>query len=185
MHKRLSVWLVAILLVAGLVGLSGCPGVPPTTKPPETSTNPPEKKEEKKEEAEKKTESAEEKTPITEIGRAGELQITQIAIFPSNRIVPKTGRLAVVLYLRNPHPDKTVSEEVSLLLDGGFVNKQTATVPAGATTHLYFWLSEFDKAGERVVTVGGQEIRFTVVEAQPARGGELPPTPKSSRNPKG
>ncbi|MCS6936593.1 MAG: ABC transporter substrate-binding protein [Candidatus Bipolaricaulota bacterium] len=185
MHKRLSVWLVAILLVAGLVGLSGCPGVPPTTKPPETSTNPPEKKEEKKEEAEKKTESAEEKTPITEIGRAGELQITQIAIFPSNRIVPKTGRLAVVLYLRNPHPDKTVSEEVSLLLDGGFVNKQTATVPAGATTHLYFWLSEFDKAGERVVTVGGQEIRFTVVEAQPARGGELPPDAQVLAQPEG
>jgi ABC-type transport system substrate-binding protein len=174
-----KLWLLSALLIAVVISISGCQGPPPVTpgQPPQVQV--PKEPERPQQKAETPG-----KAPITEIGRTGELQITQIDLFPSNQTVVKTGRLAVSLYLHNPK-NETVSEEVQLLLDGAFVGKQTATVPARAITHLYFWLSDFDKIGERVVTVGGHEVRFTVIEAQAARGGELSPEAQVVSQPEG
>lgn len=180
MRTKLFVWLLSVLLAAGLLfSISGCQGTPP--KPATTGQQP---QEPEKKEPEKPQQKAETKEPVTEIGRAGDLQITNIEIFPSNLTVVKTGTLAVNLYLHNPK-NETVSEEVQLLLDGAFVSKQTATVSAKATVHLHFQLFNFDKTGERLATVGGREIRFTVIEPKTARGGELSPDAQVVGKPEG
>ncbi len=188
MRTKLFVWLLSVLLVAGLLfSLSSCQGtltrpVPSSQQPQESEKKEKEPDQQAAEAKEKEIEKAKEQEK--ELGRAGDLQVKNIEIFPSNLTVVKTGTLAVNIYLHNPQ-DEMVSEEVQLLLDGAFVSRQTATVPAKATVHLHFQLADFDRTGEYVATVAGRELRFTVIAPQAARGGELSPDLQVVSKPEG
>lgn len=173
---------VVLVGVGFLFGLSGCQGVPPGVKPPETSQpQQPPKIEEPKQPAQPQPRPEASKEAI---GQVGALSVTRIEVYPSNRIVTKDGTVALNIYLYNPGAS-AVTEDVALTLDGEQLGTQKAQVGPGATRHLHFQIRGFASAGTKTVELGGQKVEITVIEPQASRDGVIPPDAKVVSAPEG
>lgn len=167
-----------------LVSLSGCQGVPPGVKPPDTGQQqqPPQQEEPGQKTSEQPQIKPEEPKEI--LGQIGALSVMRIEVYPSNRIVTKDGTAAFNIYLYNSSAAEA-SEDIALVLDGETLGTQRAQVSPNETRHLHFQIRGFAGPGTQEIELAGQKIELTVIEPQPSRGGEIPTDAKVLSLPEG
>ncbi|MCL6643142.1 MAG: ABC transporter substrate-binding protein, partial [Candidatus Bipolaricaulota bacterium] len=169
------------VMVGVLVGLSGCQGVPPGVKPPETGQQQPPKIEEPKQPEYPQPKPEESQTVL---GQVGALSVTRLEVYPSNRLVPRDGTVAFNIYLHNPGTSEA-TEEIALILEGERLGSQKAQLKPGETKHLHFQIRGFADSGTKAVELGGQKVQVTVIEPQAAGDGVIPTDAKVVSAPEG
>jgi len=109
-----------------------------------------------------------------------QIEIGKTEIFPASKLIAAGGRVAFVVYVKNPTNAELIGQNVALLLDGEPYQRRSVDIPAGETRTVSFAIEGIAK-GNHEIQINQEKLILSVLDISNAPKREkanIPADPK-------